>query len=372
MKNDLRQPRTPGPLAIVLSGLLLLALWTTATDGAAAESPVLASGPIPVRDRFVLDAGFLVFEPSSPEVLERGRWRVGATASLYNSWSQSDEVRRSLEGRTSRADLTLEELREIEPRGDQRGLFHADGQIHALEVSLHRGVGRGVEIWFRGTLINASGGFTDSFVEGFHGALGIGQASRDVKDRDVYIAYLRSPDGRELYRPAGTGIDLGDIAIGARKSLGSTEGGWSHSLESAVELPTGSSRALAGSGSIDLGLRYLGELQLRRARLRGTLAAVRHGSNDAVFQESETLATLWLGYEHALGSRTSVLFQMSVGQSRYRDSNVFRLEDEVYLVDLGIKRRWRGPGLVFVALSQNFNRGSSSDFGVHLGWQRDF
>ncbi len=339
---------------------------------AAAETSVLDSGPPAVRDRFVLDFGFLVFEPASPHVLPRGRWRVGATASLYTSWSQSDQVRRDLELRSGRSDLTLEQLQATKARGEGRGLFHADGEIHALELSLARGVGRGMEVWLKGLIFEASGGFADTLVEGFHDALTFSQASRDLKIRDDYSIYLRAADGRELYRSRGSGPEIGDLTLGLRKRLGGDEGRWSHSLEAALDLPTGSTDSLAGSGSVDLGLRYLGELDLNRARLRGSLAVVRHGSTDFAFLEAKTLLSLWLGYEHALGSRTSIALHASVGESRYRDANIFRLEDYVLLADLGVKRRLGRAGTLFAAITQNLNRGSSSDIGVHVGWLRGY
>lgn len=356
--------------ATVLGGLALLLLL--APDRAHAEPPILASGPLPVRDRFVLDSGFLVFEPAGPQVLDSRRWSVTATVSMFNSWSQSDEVRAALEKRSARVPLTLEQLREIEPRGDGRGIFHADGQTRAVGFAFHRGLGRRWEIWLRGSAFDVSGGSTDGFVESFHGAFGFGQSARQFDVRDNYTAYVRTPDGREFYRSARSGPEIGDIAIGARRALGRKEGRWTHSLESAIELPTGSASSLAGSGSVDLGLRYLGELRLGRARLRGTFAVVRHGSNDAFSLDAETLPTLWVGYEHALGSRTSILLQASGSRSRHRGSDVFRLDDRIYLADLGLKRYWQGPGFFFMAISENFNQGSSTDFGMHFGWQREF
>lgn len=370
--GDGRARRAGGRFASACLGLVLLLPAPAVTGVTTAESSLLDAGPLPVRDRFVLSLGLLAFEPSSPDVLGQGSWRVGATASLFNSWSQSDTVRRNLEARTSRGDLTLDELNAIPPAFAGEGLYHADGQIQSVEVSVHRGLSRGVEIWLRAALIDTAGGFSDGFVEEFHEGLGLSGANRDFLLQNEYTAYLRSPDGRFLYRRSSSGVEIGDLALGARKRLPGGGDLWTHSVETALGVPTGSEAELAGSDSIDVGLRYLGEIDLRRTRLRGAVAVVHHGSNDTVFQKSETLLSFWGGLEHALGPRTSFLIQTSIGQSRYKDSAIHRLGDRIFVADLGLKRRLETKGYLFAALTQNLNRGSSSDFGLHISWQRRF
>lgn len=350
----------------------MLHLGVAAAQEPSAESSLLDSGPLQVRDRYVLNLGLLVFEPSSPRVLVPGRWRFSATASLFNSWSQSDNVRNAFDRRERRGNVTLEELNTIQPIFAGQGLYHGDGQIHSVELALHRGLGRGIEVWMRGALIDTSGGFTDSLVETVHETLGFPDASRENIVRNEYTVYLRSQDGQVLYQSAASAVELGDLALGARKELRCKSDHWAHAVEAALGVPTGSATALAGSGAVDLGIRYLAELRLRRFRVRGSVGAIHHGSNDTVFLDAETLLSFWLGLERSISPRTSLLLQTSVGQSRYKDTNIRRLRDRIFLADFGLKRRLRSRGYLYLALTQNFNRGSSSDFGLHLGWMRDF
>ena len=98
----------------------------------AAEFPIFESGPLPLRDRFLFSVGTLTLEPEHPGMAPTGGWRLGVVASLGNSWAQSDITRVTIENRTRRAPVELEELQALEPLNPSKGMFHADGEVHTL------------------------------------------------------------------------------------------------------------------------------------------------------------------------------------------------------------------------------------------------
>ena len=338
----------------------------------AGGSEVLSSGPLPVRDRFVLGLGFLVPEPESADLLARGRWRLGAVASISNSWSHSDRIRVTLRAREERGELGLEELRGSVPFRPTKGLYHVDGEVRSLSLSARRRLNERWEASVSLPLVSMGGGSSDSGVESFHDLVAAGQAVRGGKIRDDFTVYLRLPDGSELYRSEGSGPEIGDLSLSVKRRLGVPgPRRFRQAVSAVVELPTGSEATLAGSGSVDLGLRFLLEAWLHRSVLRGSLGVLRVGSADHLGLPEQTLLAGDLGYELAFGARTSISVRLSAAQSRFKDARIERLEDEIFLLDLGAKRQLRHGRTLFVAITENLNRGGSSDFALHFGALKD-
>lgn len=368
-------PRRPaaGPRRARPALVALLALWAAA--GGAAErdaSALLDAGPLPVRDPFVLGLGALALEPGGARLLAPGRWRLELVGSVANSWSQSDRLRRLLRSRDGRGEVTLEDLRAAEPLRPGAGIYFADGEARAATVTLRRGLAPGLEVWLRAPVLALSGGFTDGLVEGFHDLASVGQAARVGGVRDAFLLYLRGADGHEVFRQRGSGPRLGDVALGAKRRLGRADGRLRAAVEGVVELPAGSEDRLVGSGSLDFGARILGEAAFRRARLRGGLGLLVLGRASNLGLAEQTAASGFLGAEVALGGRVSLVLQVGGSEGPFGDTGIARLEDKVYLLDLGVKLA-RGPrAVVFFALSENLKRGGSSDLGLHAGLLRTF
>ncbi len=351
----------------------LLFLWAAA-GGSSGRAPaaLLDSGPLPVRDRFVLGLGFLAFEPGGARVEATGRWRLELVGAVANSWSQSDRLRVLLRSRGRRGEVTLDELRAIEPLRPGAGLFFVDGEVRSMSLTLRRGLGSGLEAWVSAPVVAISGGSTDGLVEGFHDLARIGQGARSGSVRDAYLVYYRAADGREVFRETGSGMRLGDVVVGVKRRLGSPGGRLRTAVEGAVKLPTGSEERLLGSGSVDAGARFLGEVLFRQARLRAGVGLVLLGEAATLGLAQQTVASGWLGGEVAVGGRASLVLQLSGSEGPFGASGIARLEDRVLLLDLGVKIAGGRRDVFFFAVSENLNRGNSSDLGLHAGLLRSF
>ena len=125
------------------------------------------TGPLPVRDHFLLTAGFLAFDPVSADILDKGRWQLDVTASLSNTFANSPEIVRALNGREMREPLTPEQLLQLAADNPNTGIFHVDGEMIYTSVAARRGLGKGLQIEVTVPIISFRGGILDSLSKGF-------------------------------------------------------------------------------------------------------------------------------------------------------------------------------------------------------------
>lgn len=372
-RNTRRRPRGAAPawarLATILLTALALAAPTAAQERERLEGlSFLDTGPLRIRDQLLIGMAFLSVEPESADVLGSGAWQVDLVQSATNTWVQSAGVEEFLDARDERALLTLEELRSIEPDGDDRGLYHVDGELYRTSLAVRRGIGRGVQLSVTVPVLGLEGGFGDDLIESFHDTFGFGQAGRKGTFRDEYLVYVRDAEGNELYRPDAPGFGLSDVSLGVKARL-RVPSQWRMAIAGTVKLPTGSEEDLTGSGSVDVGVQVLGTRYFARSCVHAALAVSRLGESQLL--GDQTLVSAMVAYEHALGSRTSVIAQGTVSQSPFGDLDLDDLDDVAYLVDLGVKRGLSEKTVIFAALSENVvNFGSSIDVGLHLGVTR--
>jgi hypothetical protein len=353
--------------------VLLLALGIAAGAGAEEREGLegltfLDTGPLRIRDQLLIGMGFLAVEPESADVLETGEWQVDLVQSVTNTWVQSGSVEQFLEDRSERAPLTLEELRSIQPEGSDRGLFYVDGELYRTSLAVRRGIGRGLQVSVTVPVLGLEGGFGDSTIEGFHDTFGFDQGGREGTFRDDYLVYVRDADGNELYRPEAPGFGISDISLGIKARLRSRSA-WRLGIAGTVKLPTGDEDDLTGSGSVDLGLQLLGTRYFRRSCMHAAVAVARLGESQLL--DDQTVVSAMLGFERALGRKTSFIAQTTLSQSPFGDLDIGELDDVSYLVDLGIKRGLSEKTVLFAAVSENVvNFDNSIDVGLHVGVTR--
>jgi len=128
------------------------------------------TGPLRIREQFLLTQGFLAFDPASGDVLDQGRWQVDFVQSATNSWVMSEAVEQALDAREQRAPLTLKQLRAIEPEGERQGLYFADGELYRTSVAVRVGLGKGLQLGVTIPVLDFQGGFGDGLIETFHGS----------------------------------------------------------------------------------------------------------------------------------------------------------------------------------------------------------
>jgi hypothetical protein len=348
------------------AALLLLAFGTTAgaTDGAG--SPDL--DPLPLHTDFVLGAGFLTPGLLAGTVMPSGSLRWSVTLSAANTFALSRSLQAILDHR-SRGPVSLEALDSL---AAEEPLFLADGELYRTTLAVRYGVRRGLELELSVPLLEVRGGFADPLIEDFHDLVGLPQNGRSGARRDVYLAYLRTPEGERYARNRSPGGGVGDVAIGVRTRLpGPT--GLDLALRGLLELPTGDARTLRGSGAVDFALQLAVSRRGRRSALHACLGASRLGGSSVLEVDAEVALMAGLSWHRYLGGGFAALVQLRASQSPFRGLGIQRLSQPTVLGDVGFSRRLGARGRLFAAFTENLaNLNSSPDVGLHLGFERSF
>lgn len=331
------------------------------------------TGPLRVREQFLLSQGFLAFDPASGDVLRKGRWQIDLVESGTNTWVKSNSVEEVLEARDSRQPLTLEQLRGIEPQGDRQGIFFADGELYRTSVAVRVGLGNGIQLGITIPVMNFQGGFGDELIEDFHDATGFSQSGRLGVPLDGYTVYIRDQEGNETFRNQDPGTGLGDVVVSLKGRLPTGNEAWRLSLEGLAKLATGDEDDLYSSGSEDYGVQVHLTRYFERSCIHGSFGVLQLGDSEVFHLDSQTNFSGMLGYEYALGSTVSFIAQTTVSESPFRDLEIEELEDVAFLTDIGVKKGFSEHTVGFFAISENFlTFGSSADFGLHLGLTQTF
>jgi hypothetical protein len=131
-----------------------------------------------------------------------------------------------------------------------------DGETYRFSLGLRHGVTPRFEAGFDLPYLAHSGGFLDTFIEGFHDTFGLPQSGRDNAPRDrLLYSYRRA--GVEEIRVDDDTAGVGDVRLGAAWQLWRGAEGQpprGGALRASLKLPTGDSDRLLGSGSTDLAL----------------------------------------------------------------------------------------------------------------------
>ena len=225
----------------------------------------------------------------------------------------------------------------------------------------------GLQIRFTLPVVHYSGGALDSFVDEWHGALGLSGGWRPKVPGDDFIYYYGSPAGT-LYQ-ADSGTALGDSALEAGIRLRQTERGHL-SAWLGVEAPTGDAARLTGNDTWDAGAWLEGVLLLNgRASLEARAGLVRPGSAAPLPIESQDLVPF--GTVGATWNATPALalrLQVDAHGRMVEETELRFLGDAVQLT-LGAEYRSAGGWRWQLALSEDVLVDASPDFAIQLGVQ---
>lgn len=206
--------------------LIVLVLSTIVAAKAAAAPPALLE-PFAVRNQnpLVQVYGLPVWYGNGP--LDAGEWEGLFSLDVANHYSRQSN-------------------------GQEAILF--DGESDRFALALRRGLDKSGEISLEIPWVTHRRGNLDSFINSWHHLLGISQTGREQTPNDrLHFRYNRGTTNLIDLQRATSGI--GDIALGATWALVRPESaGYSLTLGSRLELPTGNADKLLGSGSTDLAL----------------------------------------------------------------------------------------------------------------------
>lgn len=330
---------------------------------------LIDTGPLRIRDQFPLSIGYLGLDPVSAVVLDRGKWQVDAILTVTNTWAQSDVVEEFLLERTSRQPFGRTDLDALDAADPGPGIYLLDAEMIRTAIAVRRGIGRGVQLELLVPLINFSGGFLDSTVEGFHDTFSFSQAGRQGVARDGFLAGVQGTGG-SLFIDEDPGTQIGDIVLGAKFQLREPNGKRRYhlALETVAELPTGEEDGLTSNGSLDLGAQFLYTRYYTNACLHLSAGLIYLGEWEELGIESQILPSFMVGWEQGLSKRSAAVFQATVTQTPFDDLGLDELSATSIQMTIGYKRVVLEDKVLFLGVTENLqNFDNTADVGLHLG-----
>ncbi len=334
---------------------------------------LIDTGPLRVRDQFLLGMGFLAFDPGPATVLPKGKWQVDAILTVTNSWANSQAVEDLLDGREQRLPLTEQQLDALDATVDN-GIFHLDGEVYRTALAIRQGIGHRFQLELTIPVLNFRGGSLDSLIEGTHDFLSLEQAGRLGSGKDDFLLFVTGPN-THLFADQAFGTSLGDIVLGAKYGLieESPHHPWTVSVEGLLKLPTGDEDKLASSGSVDLGVQVQATRYFQKSCLHGSLGILSLGDAEKLAISSQTLLSGMLAYERLFTQKSTVLLQLTVSQTPFDDLELPLLSKNSIQATLGYKRALSAKTVLLFGFTENIqNFNNTADIGFHLGWTAAF
>jgi hypothetical protein len=352
--------------------LIFFLFFAGAASAQDAETRDALLEPLPIRDQFLLGNGFYSFEPEGPHVLETGEWRMDIHHADANTFSKSNWISLSLA-----ADQPTTRERAIDLLNDPRyelrdSVFLVDGETHRVTLALHRGLGSHAEIGVDIPLATVGGGWSDSTVEAVHHALRIGNAERNALDQNIETVYVRAP-GVLYVRDRSAGYAIGDVALTGKYELSRLEDeNFSMAVAGSVELPTGRAATLDGSGSVDAGAQLIASRELFGGRLNASFGVLRLGADSTLGLRPQVLITDTVGYSHRVTNLTSLVTQITISETPFRQYNMPELSRRSYQLSIGAQHSMRGFILHGAFIENVLTFENSADAGLQWGISRRF
>jgi hypothetical protein len=320
-------------------------------------------GPFRIRDQFLLNMGFLAFDPDTARLLRPREHEAELIETNTNTFAHSGALNWLLEARPTRAPVDLAMLRSL-----PGNIFYLDGEVYRTALSLRRGLTRRLQVGLTAQILGFEEGHLDRPIEAFHEIFGRDQHGRRGVPRNSYRVYIRS-NGTEFYQDEPPGFRFGDVVLQAKVGLIDRDA-LALSLETTVKLSHGEPSVFT-SGATDYGAQLLASWHLDGAWWHAAFGALRLGAHP-LGTPDQTVLSAMLAYERRLKPSLSGIVQLTVSESPFRSLNVQELSKAVLQGSAGVKYRL-GRTTWIAALTENLvHFDNTADVGFHLGVSRNF
>lgn len=315
-----------------ISSFKKLAAWGVYLLGLSTLSPLCARGaeitPFDTFDQSPLVQVYGLPSPGHARILPPGRSRASFTFDLASNFAHDDNAREAI---------------------------MLDGESIRSTLSVFRGFGGGYEGGLELPVVSQSGGFTDSFIEGWHRFFSLPSEGRPSVPRNR-LRYVYQKDGvtRFLYTKSEVGV--GDLRLTGGKQLISGESG-ALSLRASLKVPSGDSSGLMGSGSTDLSLWLTGQRDFHSAAVFGAIGALGKTKGDILPDQQRYLVGFGsIGAGWSPFERVAFKLQLSSHTPFYKESDLPELNRLSTLLLMG--------GTVALSKSSSLDIGVSEDVAV--------
>ena len=267
-------------------------------------------------------------------------------------------------------DLTSNAITEARPPGQ---MVVMDGETYRTSIALDYGLSERLAVGIAVPLVAHSGGFMDGFVQDWHDLFGLSNGRREEFE-DNSLDYSYAENGVELFALRDRDRGLGDVRLTADWDLqGAPDATRNLVLRSGLKLPTGSSKALRGSGSTDLSLQLLSNDRQTLAGWGMTLSwmigGLWLGEGDVLEPLREDLVAIGsIGISRPVWRSLSARLQLD-GHSAFYDSALRPLGASSIQLTFGGSVALARAQRIDFAMVQNLFTDTTPDLGIHLAWR---
>jgi len=355
----------------LFAALIASSAWAQEPSSAGAGAhPVSPTHYGLLRSRDVTPFGFLRLDMQPAHAVSGppGTWATELDLSYQNTWALSDNVRGYLDSRGGgRHGIGPADVQAILNLPGESYLV--DLEYGLLDFTFHYQLAEHWEGYGTVSGVYYTGGFLDSTIEAFHGALNIGQNGRkSVNRNEINVIYnLKSA---QVVQPDLPEAGLLDPVLGLRYRLYQKPERWNLIAEGAVKVPVAGKRDFLSTGHTDVGAQITLQRFAGRHAAYGSLSAVYTKPSNIAPTHTEVVPTAILGYEFSWTERTNFNVQLYVSPSvfKHSDTDLDELLARKYLASVGLRYR-RGASVFTFAVTENIqNFDNTPDISFQFSW----
>jgi hypothetical protein len=326
---------------------------------------VLASSCAQARDLSLFNVLRLDMPSVDALPAPRDTWAFGVELGYQNTWSMSPNVQDYFETRTARRRLDAADVAEIRALPYEK--FLVDMEMGVLDFAVHRRIDDHWSAYGIVGVVSYTGGFMDGPIERYHSALGFREYVRGAVPRNRPTIIVDTGTTHYVRQDAPPGGVL-DPTLGVRYRTGA------FSIDAAVKVPLGGTRAFLSNGHADFGVQAAWQGAYGAHSGFASLAGVSTSGGGVLETRGRAFVpTLAAGYEYAFGQGTSVLAQGSV--SRYGldsgDTDIGGLRQRKAQATFGLRHR-SGRSTFTAAFTESPGAYNGlPDLAFQLGWTLD-
>ena len=213
-----------------------------------------------------------------------------------------------------------------------------DMELYRTALSVHYGILKNYEIGLDIPFLHFSGGFLDSFIQGYHHAFGFPNAGREQVPNGRF-SYLVTKNGAVMYQVSQSDFGPGDVTFYQKAKLMDEKKILpSLAAKALIKIPTGNPAAGTGSGSADFALSFLGEKSWKRLHSTTQIGFDFLGKQETL-QDIQKRTAFYFGqaFEFNLKNHLSLVAQVTGNTPFFKNVSIPELSQPILDLTFGVR-----------------------------------